>query len=172
MTQPAMPPSAAAETDARSAFAALMQACGEHQPLSLAGDAIPAQGDVELTIDWDDVTFVISHSDARLPGLMRVVCRWGPLPADRAEAAMRRLLTIQRELVPGASVTLGLDPQTGEVCQTQVLPVAGLCVAQLVDELQVMFSRAIEWRHTAFLDEAEPGRGTRTTPPLPMSSSI
>ena len=141
------------ETSERPIFAELMRqyrAAHGHE----ADGAIPDTGDVRLNTSWGDVEFTMHHSMTRRPDLFSVACRFGPLPAVRADAAMWRLLSIQRDLTPAASANLGLDERTGEVFHTQALPVRGIEAAQLVEEMQLMYSRALEWRRSHFLDDA------------------
>jgi len=138
----------------RQDFARLILALPSGGAFSM--DDFPVEEElVQFETEWDGVPFRIWHSLVRSPWCLFIECRLGPLPEHDADRAMWRLLAIQRELTAGASAVLGLDEESGDVCQSQGLPVAVAQADDLQHAMKVMWARAAIWRECHFLDEDE-----------------
>jgi hypothetical protein len=112
------------------------------------------------------VDFSLLYNESPGAGEVLIYCGFGPLPQQRRDAVMQRLLETNLHLFNGQnSPSLSFNPETGHVVLVSVLLLDALKAQRLLDMLGYLAAMAQKWRETYFLDdEKKPAQRTSERP--------
>jgi hypothetical protein len=111
--------------------------------------------ELSMSIEVNDVNFMVTHVSSNNPEKILVECRVGPLPLERGQPTLTRLLELNNELADDGEQAYGIDAETGEVVHTRVTDIANESSVLLLNAMAFMAHEAEEWNETFYLDDNE-----------------
>jgi hypothetical protein len=113
-------------------------------------------------LDVAGITCSITLSRHDEANALVLYCEFGAVPAGRENAICEELLVQNFVGAPEGGVTFGFSPVAKNVICVQHLRASDITAQRLVDILNHLAEKAVEWRRTYFLKSTE-DRGQRET---------
>jgi hypothetical protein len=108
-----------------------------------AGPALDQATAIELEIDG--ISLLLEHQPDR-PALAFGYCRFGALPAQGAEAALRRLMKANLGLTDAGMGAFGMEDGQDDIVYAFTLPLMDIAAADILGSLQRVAVQALDWR--------------------------